>query len=184
MHLLFEHHWLATSLVASIAFVLLWKSIVDGRGEFFRYGVAVCILSIVTFLIGYYVVTPVEHGRILVSGLVVAVEANDSDVLLTILDKNVEMPNQWPGIDSSGAVGAVASMRAFHTRHTLQFNTVLRIIPVEFKNRVELDVSMLSRVSRIGTVPSRWRITVAPNETGNWSITSIDVLEIMGRMYP
>lgn len=184
MRLLFEHHWISTSLIASVAIVLLWKSLVDGRGEFFRYGIAACILAGITFFIGYFVVTPAEHGRYLVRSLVIAGEANDDALLLEVLELDVDMPNRWPGIELEGARGAVESMQAFHKRHSLQFNTTLRVIPVEFDSRVEVDVSMLSRVSRIGTVPSRWRITVAPNEAGVWKITRIDILEIMGRAYP
>ena len=48
---------------------------------------------------------------------------------------------------------------------------------------VLIEVSLLSRVAVIGTVPSTWRLIVSPLDDGVWKITSIDTVEIMARLY-
>jgi hypothetical protein len=42
---------------------------------------------------------------------------------------------------------------------------------------------MFSRLSGIGTVPSRWRLLVRPVAADEWKIYSIDAIEIAGRSY-
>jgi len=41
----------------------------------------------------------------------------------------------------------------------------------------------MSRISRIGSVPHRWHLIVAPNAQEVWQITTIDVVEVAFRSY-
>ena len=183
MRLLFEHHWLVSTVLASVAFALSWKGLRTGQLWYLRFGLGVLIVALIAFVIGVLVHTPTEHADDLVSALVVAVEKNDSVALTEILAPDVLVVDQWKTVDSKGLAGAIDGMHEFHKRHTLQFNTLMRFLPTECADEVQVEISLLSRVSGVGTVPSRWRIIVAPNAAGEWRIISIDVLEILGRLY-
>jgi hypothetical protein len=65
----------------------------------------------------------------------------------------------------------------------LSYNTILRMEIYERQHDVLTELSMFTRVSRIGSVPSRWRILAREQPKGTWSIYSIDAVEIAGRSY-
>jgi|TARA_B100000959_G_scaffold153883_1_gene161374 hypothetical protein len=170
-------------MVASIALALSWKGFREEKREYVWLGLAGFVLAILVFLTSIIITTPTEHADELVTALVKSVEENNSETLALILDPNVEIVDQWKNIETEGISGAIDGMNEFHKRHKLRFNISTRFIAVERESDVRVDISMLSRVSGIGTVPSRWRIIVAPNAEGIWRIVSVDVLEILGRSY-
>ena len=75
------------------------------------------------------------------------------------------------------------SIIELHKRHTINYSTVLRLVPIEREDDVLVELSLFSRVSGIGTVPSRWRILVKQVEDDEWKIYSIDAIEIAGRSF-
>ncbi len=183
MRFFFEHPWLSSLPVAAAAIALLWTGLREGKTFRSKVGVLLFCVAIVTCIVGLTIDTPTEHAKRIISSFVKAVEKEDIPRASMFLTQDVLMVDTWKDIPNQGIESVQESIAEFYARHSFSFNTVLRFQPVERKEDVLVEISLLSRISGIGTVPSRWRILVKPNEIGVWKIYSIDAVEIMGRSY-
>lgn len=183
MRFILEHPWLASTVVVAVAFALLWTGARDGKQLRCKVGLIVFVFAIAVFVTGTLVVTPTEHAKRVIEALVTAVEDEDIPAAIQVLSQQVVLVDTWNDIDDSGIERVKASIARLHNRHSLSYNTIMRFQPVEREHDVIVELSLLSRVSGIGTVPSRWRILVMPDEQGVWKIYSIDAIEIMGRSF-
>ena len=183
MRLIFEHPWVLSLAIASIGFGFLWFGLREDLLNRIKIGVSLVLFSLIILVVGLLVDTPTEHAKRLIYSFVLAVETEDIPATSAVLSQDVIMVDTWKDYPNQGIEGVQLSIIELHERHSFSFNTVLRFQPVEREEDVLVEISLLSRVSGIGTVPSRWRILVQPNEAGVWKIYSIDAVEIMGRSY-
>jgi ketosteroid isomerase-like protein len=183
MRFIFEHPWISSLSIGVVAVGLMWVGLRDGKKLFFRSGTLLFCLAVLAWLVGSAIETPTEHAKRLIDSLVQAVEQKDLPAIAPILSKDVILVDTWKDFTNQGIQTVQNSVEELHSRHSFSFNTMLRFQPVERPDDVLVEVSFLSRVSGIGTVPSRWRILVKPNASGVWKIYSIDAIEIMGRSY-
>ena len=183
MRFILEHPWISSISIAAIALGLLWIGLRDGKKIYSRVGVLLFCVAVTAWILGRLIDTPTEHAKRLIYSFVLAVETEDIPATSAVLSQDVIMVDTWKDYPNQGIEGVQLSIIELHERHSFSFNTVLRFQPVEREEDVLVEISLLSRVSGIGTVPSRWRILVQPNEAGVWKIYSIDADEIMGRSY-
>ncbi len=183
MRFILEHPWLASISIAAIAFALTWTGLRDGLGTRVKIGLVVFGVSICSLIVGLLIDTPTEHAKGAVYTFVQGVEDENISAVFSVVHQDVILVDHWDAISSNGIQGVQESIKQLHEKHPLSFNTILRFQAVEREEDVLVELSMLSRVSRIGTVPSVWRILVMPNEQGTWKIYSIDAIEIMGKSY-
>ncbi len=183
MRFILEHPWLAFIMLASISFALSWTGLRDGKTLRVKVGGVVFLVAIVVCVSGLAIDTPTEHAKRVVYAFVKAVEEEDIPSALKEVHSEVVLVENWKGISDTGVEGVKASITKLHSKYPIKFNTILRFQPVERSDDVLVELSLLSRVSGIGTVPSRWRLLVMPDDQGVWKIYSIDAVEIMGRSY-
>ncbi|MBC8200997.1 MAG: hypothetical protein H8E86_03035 [Planctomycetes bacterium] len=183
MRLILEHHWLTFIIVGSIGVAFLWVGLRDSLLTRVKIGIATIILAVLLFIVGLFVVTPTEHSKKIVSGFVNAVVDEQIGKALSFLSKDVVFIDDWRGESLSGIDGARKSLDALYSKHKLTFNTFLKVDFYERENDVLVEMSLFTRVSGIGSVPSKWRILVVEQDGGKWAIQSIDAIEIAGRSY-
>ena len=183
MRLILEHHWLTGILVGSIGVAFVWVGLRDNLITRCKIGGATIILAALLFLVGMFIETPTEGARRVVKGFVDAVVEENVHVALSFLDGDVILVDDWKGDALSGHGGVRKSLTDLYRKHKLTFNTFLRAEFFERENDVLVEISLFTRVSGIGSVPSRWRILVQEQGEGGWVIYSIDAIEIAGRSY-
>lgn len=183
MRFILEHPWISSISIAAIALGLLWTGLREGKNIRSKAGVLILFIAVSAWILGWLIDTPTEHAKRLIYSFVQAVEQEDIPATAEVLSQDVIMVDTWKDYPNQGIEGVQLSIIELHSRHSFSFNTVLRFQPVEREEDVLVEISLLSRVSGIGTVPSRWRILVKPNEAGVWKIYSIDAVEIMGRSF-
>ena len=183
MRFILEHPWLASLMITAVSFALIWTGLRDGKLRRVKVGIVVLLVAVTACVLGIVVDTPTELAKRAVYSFVKAVEEENISLVSTVLYRDVNMVDQWKEISEAGIAGVIASIHKLHMKHTLRYNTILRFQPIERDDDVLVELSLLSRVSGIGTVPSRWRLLIMPDEQGVWKIYSIDAVEIMGRSY-
>lgn len=183
MRLIFEHPWVASMAVASIGGGFLWVGLREDLMHRIKIGVSLLLLSLVILIVGLLVDTPTEHSKFVVHGFVNAATEGDIQGAMTFITNDVVLIDDWKGGSGTTKQDVRDSIVELHKRHTIGYSTVLRLVPIERENDVLVELSLFSRVSGIGTVPSRWRILVKPIMGDAWKIYSIDAIEIAGRSY-
>jgi hypothetical protein len=183
MRFILEHPWLAFITIAAIAFAFLWIGVRDGKRVQFKVGLWVFCVGVIACGFGLAIDTPTEHARNVINAFVDVAEQEQYSRLPHLVDNEILLVDHWKDLPNSGITALQKNIAKLHQKHPLLFNTILRFQPVEREGDVLVEISLLSRVTGIGTVPSRWRIIVAPNEDGVWRINSIDAVEIMGRSF-
>ena len=170
-------------VIGAIGFVFLWIGLRENLFVRVKVGAAILVVAVLLFFTGLLTVTPTEHAKKLISGFVQAAVNEQIDEALVFLSPEVIIVDDWKGESRSGHAGIRKSLEALHRKHTLSYNTILRMEIYERQHDVLTELSMFTRVSRIGSVPSRWRILAREQPKGTWSIYSIDAVEIAGRSY-
>ncbi len=183
MRFILEHPWLAFVMISAVAFALTWTGLRDNRTKRTKIGLGVFCFAIIACAVGLLIDTPTEHSKRVIYGLVTAVEEKQYEQLHTFLYQDVNMVDHFKEISETGIDGIQKGIETLHRKHELLYNTVMRFQIIERDQDVLVELSLLSRVAGIGTVPSRWRILIMPDEAGIWKIYSIDAIEIMGRSY-
>ena len=183
MRLIFEHPWVTSMAVASIGFGFLWIGLREDLMNRIKIGATLMFFSLAILLVGLLVDTPTEHAKFVVYGFVGA--ATDADVqgAMAFITEDVVLIDDWKGGSGTTWKDVQESIIELHKRHTINYSTVLRLVPIEREDDVLVELSLFSRVSGIGTVPSRWRILVKQIEDDEWKIYSIDAIEIAGRSF-
>ena len=140
-------------------------------------------IAVIACVIGFLIDTPSEQAQRVMNAFIDAAENEEYDGLANVLDQDVVLEDHWKSLPNHGIDSIRTNLIKLHQKHTLRFNAIMRILPVERAEDVLVEVSLLSRMAGIGTVPSTWRFIVSPSDDGVWKITSIDAVEIMGRSY-
>ena len=183
MRLIFEHPWVTSMAVASIGGGFLWVGLREDLMNRIKIGTSLVLLSLAILLVGLLVDTPTEHSKFVVYGFVDAATEGDIQRAMSFITDDVVLIDDWKGSSGTTKQDVQDSIIELHTRHTIGYSTVLRLVPIEREDDVLVELSLFSRVSGIGTVPSRWRILVKPVQDNEWKIYSIDAIEIAGRSY-
>ena len=182
MRFIFEHPWVASVLVSSIGIGFLWVGLRENLIGRVKIGVCVLGISFAVLIIGILVETPTEHAKSVIYGFVEAVVDGNVESATHFLTENVILVDQWEEVGGTGKNAVRESIIELHERHTIRYNAIMNFQPFEREGDVLVELTILSRVSGIGTVPSRWRVLVRDDETA-WRIYSIDAIEIMGRSF-
>ena len=183
MRLIFEHPWVLSLAIASIGFGFLWVGLREDLLNRIKIGVSLVLLSLIILVVGLLVDTPTEHAKFVVHGFVDAATEADIQGAMSFITENVVLIDDWKGGPGTTWKDVQESIIELHKRHTINYSTVLRLVPIEREDDVLVELSLFSRVSGIGTVPSRWRILVKQVEDDEWKIYSIDAIEIAGRSF-
>jgi len=170
-------------IVGAIGLAFLWVGLRDNLLTRCKIGIATIVFALLLFFIGLFVVTPTEHAKRVVSGFVNAVVDENASDALSLLHWEVDIVDDWRGESLSGHAGMQRSLDALYAKYMLTFNTILRADFFERKDDVLVELSLFTRVSGIGSVPSTWRILVQEQKDGKWTISSIDAIVIAGRSY-
>ena len=183
MRFILEHPWLAFVSIGAVAIALLWIGLRDGKKLQIKIGAGVFCVAVLACVVGIAIETPTEHAKKVVYAFIHAAEEKNYSELPALLNNGVILVDYWRGLPNIGIESIEKNITKLHQKHELRFNTIFRFQPVEREKDVLVELSLISRVSGIGTVPSRWRILVMPNDDGIWKIDSIDAVEIMGRSF-
>ena len=183
MRLIFEHPWVLSLAIASIGFGFLWVGLREDLLNRIKIGVSLVFLSLIILVVGLLVDTPTEHAKFVVHGFIDAATEADIQGAISFVTDDVLLVDDWRGKTGTSKQDVRISLVELHKRHGISYNTVLRLVPIEREDDVLVELSLFSRVSGIGTVPSRWRILVKQVEDDEWKIYSIDAIEIAGRSF-
>ena len=183
MRLIFEHPWVLSLAIASIGFGFMWVGLREDLLNRIKIGVSMVFLSLIILVVGLLVDTPTEHAKFVVHGFIDAATEADIQGAISFVTDDVLLVDDWRGKTGTSKQDVRISLVELHKRHSINYNTVLRLVPIEREDDVLVELSLFSRVSGIGTVPSRWRILVKQVEDDEWKIYSIDAIEIAGRSF-
>ena len=183
MRLIFEHPWVLSLAIASIGFGFMWVGLREDLLNRIKIGVSLIFLSLIILVVGLLVDTPTEHAKFVVHGFIDAATEADIQGAISFVTDDVLLVDDWRGKTGTSKQDVRISLVELHKRHGINYNTVLRLVPIEREDDVLVELSLFSRVSGIGTVPSRWRILVKQVEDDEWKIYSIDAIEIAGRSF-
>ena len=183
MRLVFEHPWVLSLAIASIGFGFLWVGLREDLLNRMKIGVSLVLLSFTILVVGLLVDTPTEHAKFVVHGFIDSATEGDIQGAVSFVTDDVLLVDDWRGKTGTSKQDVRTSLVELHKRHTINYSTVLRLVPIEREDDVLVELSLFSRVSGIGTVPSRWRILVKQVEDDEWKIYSIDAIEIAGRSF-
>ena len=183
MRLIFEHPWVLSLAIASIGFWFLWVGLREDLLNRMKIGVSLVLLSFIILVVGLLVDTPTEHAKFVVHGFIDSATEGDIQGAMSFITEDVVLIDDWKGGSGTTWKDVQESIIELHKRHTINYSTVLRLVPIEREDDVLVELSLFSRVSGIGTVPSRWIILIKQVENDEWKIYSIDAIEIAGRSY-
>ena len=169
--------------IASIGGGFLWVGLREDLMNRIKIGASLVLLALVILIVGLLVDTPTEHAKVVVHGFVDAATDGDIQGAISFVTDDVLLVDDWRGKTGTSKQDVRISLVELHKRHSINYNTVLRLVPIEREGDVLVELSLFSRVSGIGTVPSRWRILIKPIPDEGWKIYSIDAIEIAGRSY-
>ena len=183
MRFILEHHWAASLSISAIAGGLLWVGLRENLLNRVKIGLGLLFVAIGVWCIGFFIVTPREHARRVVTSFVQAVIEQNIPLATKCIATQVILVDDWKGKSGSGSAAVIESIRELHKKHTLTQSTILKCEPLERTGDVQVDLVLFARVSGIGSIPSSWRIFVDESESGDWQIYSIEAIEIAGRSF-
>lgn len=180
---MFEHPWVLSFAIASIGFGFLWVGLREDLMNRIKIGVTLFLLSLIILVVGLLVDTPTEYAKFVVHGFIDAATEGDIQGAISFVTDDVLLVDDWRGKTGTSKQDVRISLVELHKRHSINYNTVLRLVPIEREDDVLVELSLFSRVAGIGTVPSRWRILIKQVKDNGWKIYSIDAIEIAGRSF-
>mgnify|MGYP001166806704 CR=1 FL=1 len=183
MRLILEHPWLTFIVVGSIGFGFLWFGLRENLVTRCKIGLSTISVSIVFVLLGIYIETPREAARRVVTGFTEAVVDQNIPLALSFTSNDIEIVDEWKGKTYNGHDGIITCLEFIYEKHKLTFNTVLRMGIIERERDVLVELSLFTRVTGIGSVPSRWWILLREDPDRGWKINSVDAVEIAGRSF-
>jgi hypothetical protein len=178
-----EHPWASGCILSSISFALIWTGLRDGKLIRVKFGLVAIIFAIAVMIIGNIYATPRENASKVVHALIEAVMNNDIPEVQKLVARDVIVVDDLGGKLKGKISGVVQGITYLHEQFPPTSNTMLRFEVFEREQDVIVEISMMSRISRIGSVPHRWHLIVAPNAQEVWQITTIDVVEVAFRSY-
>ncbi|MDP6542281.1 MAG: hypothetical protein QF444_00680 [Phycisphaerales bacterium] len=183
MRFILEHPWASGCILGSISIALVWTGLRDGKATRIKIGIAMVAFAVAAVFTGTLIDTPREHAHRVVYGFIKAVKQNDARSVRQFVSPSVEFVDDFKGKIKGGAKGVVLGVKNLHEEYPPTSNTILRFEVIERVQDVIVELSMMTRVTHIGSVPNRWRLFISEDEHGLWRITTIDAIEIAFRSY-
>lgn len=183
MRFIVEHPWASGCILGSISFVFIWTGIRDGKTLRIQIGFVVVLLAISAMIIGDIFSTPREHATRVVQSFIKAVMQQNIQDVRNLVSPNVIVVDDLGGRLQGTAHGVVQAVNYLHDKYPPIRNTILRFEVFERQKDAIVEISMISRITSIGSVPHQWRLIVTPNDHDTWLITTIDVVEVAFRSY-
>ncbi len=183
MRFVFEHPWPVSIAILIVAVFLGWTALQEGFRGRLIISLAMVVAAAAALAAGILVDTPREHARAVTRGFIAAVVRGDVDAAAALLSPHAVIIDDWEGIPANDKAAMVMRLRSLHRQYDLVANTTLRLEVAERDMDAVVEVSLLTRIGSIGSVPSRWRLTLAPEDDGQWRIRTLDAIMVAGRPY-
>ena len=183
MRFVIEHPWASGCILGSISIALIWTGLRDGKLRRVKFGLVTIVLAIGAMIIGNLFSTPRENASRVVRTFIHAVIQNNISEVSTLVSPDVIVVDNLHGKLDGSQSGVVKGVQYLHKEFPPTSNTILRFEVFEREYDALVEVSMLTRISGLGSTPNRWRLIVTPNEEEVWRITTIDVVEVAFRSY-
>ena len=183
MRFVLEHPWATGCILGSVSYALIWNGLRDDRTTRVKIGLVLAAITVAAVMIGTILDTPREHASRIVRGFIEAVKENDIASVRQYVTPSVVFVDDFKGKVNGGVAGVIQGVTYLHEEYPPTSNTILRFEVIERVHDVLVEVSMMTRVTHIGSVPNRWRLFVSQNEQGTWQISTIDAIEIAFRSY-
>ncbi len=181
LRLIIEHPLPISISIAIVAIVFLWKWMTDGVQSKLIAGLCLLGLAFCIWCLGTFIETPSEHAKRIVKGFVASVQEGRTLDALGYVSKDVMIIDDWEGEKGGGKAELHEALKRLDDRYTLGHLIILKLMPYEREGDVQVELSLVVRVTGIGSVPSKWRIIVGETSDEGWAIWSIDALEVAGR---
>jgi len=178
-----EHPWASGCILSSISIALIWTGLRDGKLNRIKYGFVVVIFAIAAMIIGNIFSTPRENATRVTNKFIEAVLDNNISSVRQLVSPTVVVVDDLGGKLQDKISGVVEGVTYLHKQFPPTSNTILRLEVFEREHDALVEVSMMTRITGIGSVPHRWRLIVRPNAEEVWQITTIDVVEVAFRSY-
>jgi hypothetical protein len=140
-------------------------------------------LAIAAAITGNILSTKREHATRVVRGLIDSVLEQDIAGLRQYVSRDVCVEDAIHRSFTGTIDGVIEGVRYVHKEIPPTSNTIILFEVFEREADAIVEVAVLTRLKRLGTIPSTWRFRVSPNKTGVWKVTSIDPVEIAFRSY-
>ncbi|MDP6601598.1 MAG: hypothetical protein QGH76_04810 [Phycisphaerales bacterium] len=183
MRFIFEHPWPVAVALAAAAIILGWSGLREGLSRRLYAGGIAAALAAAALALGLAIDTPSEHARRVTSRFIASAVAGDIPSATRELAPSAVILDDWEGRSSTDRDEIQSRLQHLHRQYEIGANTVMRLEPMERPQDVLVELSLLTRVGGIGTVPSRWRLTIAEDAGGEWKIFIIDAIEVAGRSF-
>ena len=174
MRFVIEHPLASACILSSISFALIWTGLRDEKLIRIKFGVVIFILAISAMR---------ENASNVVHAFIDAVVDNNIFKIRKLVSPNVIVVDDLEGKLQGNISGVINGVAYLHEQFPPTSNTILRFEVFEREHDAIVEVSMMSRITRIGSVPHRWHFIVTPNADETWQITTIDVVEVAFRSY-
>lgn len=183
MRFVIEHPWASGCILSSVSFALIWTGFRDGKLIRVKLGSLALILAIAAMVIGNVFSTIRENASSVVHAFIDAVMENNISEVRQLVALDVIVVDDLGGKLQGKLSGVLNGVKYLHEQFPPTSTTILRFEVFERERDAIVEVSMMSRITRIGSVPHRWHLIVTPNSEEVWQITTIDVVEVAFRSY-
>lgn len=182
-HYLLENPWPVGLLSVAVGGILalLWMRQGDGRLAIAA-GVALLVSAIV-FLVEAVVVTPAEHGTILVRSIVRSAEEGDPEAIIRLLDGNASL--HMGSLENSGRPleDLEDSIRSLERSNRITDNWITNLRGTTLgSDRAIIHLGCLTTTERsYGSTPTTWIFDIRRTPEGDWLVRRIAFESLMGR---
>ena len=118
MRFILEQHWAASLSIAAIGFVLLWVGLRENLLNRAKVGLGLLLVAICAWCIGFFIDTPREHARRVVTSFVHAVIDRNISLATKCIASQVILVDDWKGKSGSGSAAVIESIRELHKKYT------------------------------------------------------------------
>ena len=183
MRFVIEHPWASGCILGSISFALIWTGLREGKLRRIKFGLVTVVLAFAAMIIGNLFSTPRENATRVVRSFIYAVIQNSISEVSNLVSPDVIVVDNLRGKLDGTRAGVVKGVQYLHKEFPPTSNTIMRIEVFEREHDALVEVSMMTRITGVGSVPHRWRLIVTPDSQEVWRITTIDVVEVAFRSY-
>ena len=179
-----ENPWPLGLILLAAGIYLLWSGSRDGLLNKMKVGGALGAIGSAILIIGYVVVTPGEHAKVVTRKLVKAAVANDAATALSLFSSEAVFAFTSPKNPGIGYEFISTQLNRLGDRYTIDSNTITMLRG--YTESSDAGVTHLACITHVQGFPtaSRWVVRVKKQPNGTWEIVHLTCVAINDRPPP
>jgi len=166
-----------------VAVVLGYAALREGRADRIRVAAVAGLLGILVIALGFFVVTPGEHGKRLTRAFVNAVVDNDLVAADGLLADDARLHLASPTNPGYDVATLLDKLDGLTRRYQITDNTITHLRGYGLDgDRAEVHLACWTETSGFGGyTPSQWVLRVRREPDGSWTITDLTCITVSGK---